>query len=184
MARENYIPNERVIDKAVSLWRAALADPIYRAAVPGTRDAGLLALTELHAMSEPSNANDECLDKFAAALKKILMTAREYGELKEADYVEWIGVDYHPDKTLRQAADEAGLDTSFPLKTDMMLGTHYVSFSMGYGTKSDYYYIVDDEKWMLTDIYPAKLGTLLEDVKAGRLPNEVGVYEKYSIITI
>ncbi len=182
--RKEYKPNEKVVDYAVATWRQALTNPIYQAAVPGTVDVHKLALAELAAACESSNANKEKIDAFGVELKRLLMDGHEYEfrGVKGIEFIEYLGIDYQPDRHLQKAAEEAGLEMRFPLKTSMTISNFqdkvdFFSFSMGYGTRSVYHYLIDDGVWMITDIYPIKLGTLIEDLRNGNRQKEPGRYE-------
>jgi hypothetical protein len=150
MSREEYIPNERIVDRAVSLWVGALHKPNYNNG-GGAESFMASALASML----PKNNDEETLARFGVELKKLLME----GEVKQygggdpyTHHATYLSVDYGPDGTLRAAADAAGLKMEFPWKTSMHLWTGYVQFSMGYGNRGLYHYPLSGGKWLLTTL--------------------------------
>jgi hypothetical protein len=130
----DYTPDERVIDRVVSLWIGALRDPKY----DNGDTTGGSAISAAVVSCRSKNNDDATLARFGAELKKRLMNqfttppSREGGE----PYTRWItslGVDYGPDAVLSEAAKAAGLKMEFPWKTRMSFSTDNVNFREGYG---------------------------------------------------
>ena len=78
---------------------------------------------------EKQKQTPELIDKFELELTKALTDAEHF----------WcVGVDYHPDMLLQEAADKAGLPlgmTSLPWKTTMWIKDDKISVSCGYGAE-------------------------------------------------
>lgn len=78
-------------------------------------------------------------------------------------------------------AEAADLEMRFPTKTDMYIQKEFVAFKVGYGEDYVEHYPLDDNKWAVTTLPPRDFGTILEDIKSGKLSSEPGLYDKYSI---
>jgi len=150
MSREEYVPNERIVDRAVDLWIRALRKPEYNNG-GGIESSMASALASMI----PKNNDEETLARFGVELKKLLMNGRvtKYGDGESyTHYATYMGVDYDPDATLCAASEAAGLKMQFPWKTDMHVWTNYVQFSIGYGSRGLYHYPLSDGKWLLTTL--------------------------------
>lgn len=80
MSDTAYVPDERIIDKAVMLWLHALKHPKYQNAVPGSADAKKMEIVDILALAVyGDNRTAEKLDAFGVALKNILMTGTDHG---------------------------------------------------------------------------------------------------------
>lgn len=146
----DYIPNERVVDRAVELWIKALRNPVYN---NGGGLASFVASAIAHTLDK--NNTDEVLQKFGAELKKLLMsgTVREYRDgSTHTFYPTTLNVDYGPNATLSEAAEAAGLKMQFPWKTDMWLNSNGLSFSSGYGASSIRHYPTPMGHWVVTTL--------------------------------
>lgn len=148
---EDYTPNERIIDRVVSLWIAALRDPKYD---NGDRSATGF-LVEAMAASLPKNNDDVTLARFGAELKIRLMTPFTStpfwsGSMPYTRWVTDIHVDYDPDPVLEEAAKAAGLKMRFPCKTDMYFDERHVEFRQGYGAPCVMHYPMTRNRWMVT----------------------------------
>ena len=143
----NYTPNERIVDRAVELWKRALANPKYDngdSSLGGIMTAGL-------AGQLPTNATPEVLKKFGDHLKSLLMNPdRQYGN--KDIYISYLAVDYHPDLCLAEAAEKAGLKMEFPWKTYMYLTSENVCFAQGYCAPHVYHYPLSGGKWLITTL--------------------------------
>lgn len=146
MNQKPYDP--RIVDRAVELWKRALANPVYQTTAP--RDgAAHLSHTIFNKLieSSPRNNTPDVLDKFGEALKEIINTPSERG-----GYVYSLDVDYNPCPQLFQSAITAGLNITFPMKSSMYLNEDRVSFSMGYGNPTYYHYPISDNRWVVTTL--------------------------------
>jgi hypothetical protein len=150
VSREEYVPNERIVDRAVYLWLKALRKPQYNngGGLESFMASGIASML-------PKNNDEQTLARFGAELKTLLMSGEvsQYGNGESfTHYQTYLGVDYHPDKTLSTAAEAAGLKMEFPWKTSMHLWTNYVQFSLGYGNRGLYHYPLSNGKWLLTTL--------------------------------
>ena len=85
-----------------------------------------MALGLMAQAAEREKQSPELIDQFEECLPDLLLAEKNF----------WgIGVDYHPDHLLQQAADTAGLElgmTSLPWKTHMRIDGDRVLVSCGY----------------------------------------------------
>ncbi len=146
-----YVPNERIVDRAVHLWKEALAAPVYRNTRPGERDFGSVLACGMAAML-PKNNTADVLNAFGEELKKRLMAPIERGA-DRVWYETSLGVDYGPDKVLGEAAEAAGLKMEFPYKTNMHLYTDRLSFSVGYGAPAAFHHPMADGRWVVSTLH-------------------------------
>lgn len=150
MSREEYVPNERIVDRAVSLWINALRKPKYN------NGGGIESvMASARASMIPKNNDEDTLTRFGVELKKLLMEGqvKQYGQGEPyTRFATYLGVDYGPDDTLSDAADAAGLKMQFPWKTSMHMWTGHVQFSVGYGERGLYHYPLSNGKWLLTTL--------------------------------
>jgi hypothetical protein len=154
MSREDYSPNERIIDRVVFLWASALRKPKFdngdNSMAGGM--AGVLA------SMLPNNSDDETLAAFSRELKSRLMvqfTEPPYRK-DQKPYTHWITdleVDYGPCNVLAEAANAAGLKTQFPWKTRMTFWIDHLYFSQGYAAGRIYHYPASDDRWVVTSLY-------------------------------
>ena len=156
----DYVPNERIVDRAVELWKRALANPVYRNTMPHEPEHAQNEALNAMLATLPKNNTPEILDCFGVALKAALMTPVRSKHV-DPYYQTYLGVDYHPDQMLREAAETAGLKMEFPVKTNMHLAENYVSFAMGYGARHKYHYPLDDGLWLVTSLHGSR-----EDIDA------------------
>jgi hypothetical protein len=157
MSRDEYQPNERIIDRVVYLWIRALRMPVYD---NGDHSAAGV-FSQILAGSLPNNSTDETLTAFGRELKSRLMVQRTEKPYREgADpYTHWVTsleVDYDPDAVLYESAQAVGLKTKFPWKTRMHFYDDYVQFSEGYAAESFYHYPVPGGRWLVTTIRGGK----------------------------
>lgn len=120
--------NKNVAQKAAKWW----ADQLRGIAkldngdnsITGAMTFGLAAMLQ---ETERQKQSTELVDKFELELTNVIM---------EQDRIWTIGVDYHPDGLLQEAADRAGLPlgmTTLPWKTTMWIDEKEVSVRCGYG---------------------------------------------------
>ena len=116
--------NREIAMKAASWWGNKLKGNI-RHDNGSDDDASKMAGFLADMMTTPSS--DDTIDKFEKILvEKILEENSNYVDLY---------VDYHPDRVLAEAANEAGIDEmSFPWKTGVHIRNDKVTVSDGYGT--------------------------------------------------
>ena len=125
--------HEKIAQAAAEWWANALKNPSFdngESSAGGQPLAGLLAL-----MGSPSHS-DECLEAFTASLAERIEAELASGRYNSFGFR--IGVDYHPDPMLAEAAAEAGLESNglstFPWKTCMLIENGIVEVSAGYGS--------------------------------------------------
>ena len=122
--------NEQLAKKAAKWW----ADQLRSGAKLDHGDNSLTgnmtqALAYMSQDAERQGQTTEQIDTFESALAEILLETEP----------KFVGVDYHPDITLQQAADTAGLGlgmTTLPWKTSMHFKGEAVFVSCGYGAPS------------------------------------------------
>jgi len=153
-----YTPNEKIIDHAVALWKKALHLPVYDAGYGGMG----LAMAMLQLSKGPNNSTDEVLEKFGVELKKLLMVGKPIPDSDgKVEYIDYLRVDYDPCKTLSKAAQIAGLETAFPVKTTMYIYNDHVKFSIGYGQPGEIHYPLKDGRWLVTSLQGDDMSIIL-----------------------
>jgi hypothetical protein len=81
--------------------------------------------------AEKAKQTPEQVDKFEQELTKVILKQK---------HIWTIGVDYHPDGILQEAADRAGLAlgmTTLPWKTTMWINDDEVKVACGYGASPE-----------------------------------------------
>lgn len=152
MSRNEYTPNERIIDRVCFLWSAALENPKF----DNGDTTGSSAFAAGMAAMLPRNSTDDVLANFRKELKAILM--EEFTEPPRAGgepYVHWVtdlACDYGPCNALRTAAERAGLKTQFPWKTRMGFDERSIHFGEGYAAPYMYHYPAGDGQWVVTSL--------------------------------
>ena len=122
--------NKNVAQKAAKWW----ADQLRGNAkldngdnsITGAMTFGLAAMLQ---ETEKQKQSPELVNKFELELTNVIM---------EQDRIWTIGVDYHPDGLLQEAADRAGLPlgmSTLPWKTTMWVDEEKVSVRCGYGAE-------------------------------------------------
>lgn len=180
---EDYKPNEIIIDKACELWVNMISNPRFNALgkkenrVQGDDPNGSMAMAQGIAAETASRieVSPESFDNFAATLKALLMSKTSFdNERKEIIFADdgWyqtsLGVDYHPEMVLSQAAKQEKIPHElFPWKTNMYLSGEYISLSYGYGAEPLYYYPFDD-KWLITTLRGTEISKVIEYIKGGK----------------
>lgn len=157
MHREDYCPNERIIDRVVLLWANALRNPRFDNgdhSLAGAMAAGLTSML-------PNNSDNETLITFARELKSRLMVQFTEPPYRDGGkpYTHWVTsleVDYDPCNVLRESASAAGLKTKFPWKTHMRFWSDHIYFSQGYAAEGVYHYPASEDRWVVTSLYGAR----------------------------
>lgn len=169
--REEYKPNMIVVDRAVVLWKDMLAAPKYDNG--DDSPTGGLAFVMMAMM--PKNNIPEVLDAFGKALREKLVTPQHYEShgSKWSSYVMSLDVDYWPCKELSEAAQSAGLEMQFPIKTHMHLYDDRLSVSCGYGAETKYHYPLSDGRWLVTTLSGSDISKILALAESGVLNLEL-----------
>ena len=168
-----YVPNERIVARAAHLWRQALENPRYDngdKSSSGFMGMGLARMI-------PKNNTPDVLDKFESELRSILMAPLKWeyenSVSKEKSHHETLfsslSVDYGPDIPLAEAANRAGLKMEFPWKTYMYLTESYLSFSRGYGARSEYHYPLSEDRWLVCLLSGEDIKKIIDLVESGLL---------------
>lgn len=169
--------DERLVDKAVDIWKKLLAKPKYDALGDGPssiEERTSMGLASTMAAMLPNNATPEILDKFGEELKKILMD-----ENRNTYERTTMHVDYGPDRTLQEAAELAGLKMEFPWKTSVRIftGEHgeipHVTVAAGYGAASKRRYPLKNGKWLVTDLCGEDIKKIIKYVEGETLELEI-----------
>ena len=155
-----YKPNEKIIDRAVEIWKRALLDTKY----DNGDDSFQGGFASVLASMLPNNANEENLNKFGEYLKESLMNPIDNKDW----YYTSIGVDYGPDQILAESAEKAGLKVQFPWKTNMHLYETHVSFSHGYNGEHINHYPLSNDKWLITSLKGSDINKVIEYVEGGK----------------
>ena len=176
---EPYVPNERIVDRAVALWMAMLSNPKYdnlgENSPESPESIRVNKFSSLLAHALPKNNNSEVLPRFGEELRKILIgpftwESEWQGEKKiYTQTVRHLEVDYHPDVALRTAAERAGLDMEFPWKTSMTLSEDHLSVAYGYGSPYLYHYPLMNGEWFVTTLAGEDIWKIVMLIEAGVL---------------
>lgn len=169
MTHQPYTPNERIIDRAITLWKRALEAPIYRNEPLGAATSQNL-MAGVMATMIPKNNTPDVLDAFGRELKDSLM--RQHQGERNPDYLFYersLCVDYDPCTLLAKAATTAGLRMQFPWKTYMDIQQDCLSFSMGYGAETIYHYPLANDRWLLTSLRGGDISKVIAAVDGGEL---------------
>jgi hypothetical protein len=173
----DYTPNERIVDRAISIWIEMLKTPKYDNLGTNSRESAESIfsnrMASALAASIPKNNTDEVLTKFGQELKPFLMGT---GDLSGTEYshmsnrpMAYLSVDYHPDAILALAAQRAGLKMKFPWKTSMYVGEDYISVRNGYGASGMYHYPLSGDRWLVTALSGEDIKKIIALVEAGKL---------------
>ncbi len=143
--------NPILVDRAVELWKRALAAPVYNNLAPG-EDHMPSMLTNMMLTVAPKDNTPEKLKAFGEALKARIESPTTSHDGTFTYYEDYMGVDYHPSRLLKDAAEDVGLNMPFPIKTGLNIDDDCVSFHMGYASSTMYHYPLADGRWLVTDL--------------------------------
>lgn len=172
---KEYVPNRRIVNRAVELWVNMLRNPDYDNGDSST--VGFMSQVLVHQL--PKNNDEETLSKFGIELRKILLAPFEresiYNSRKEkyTVMVRDLNVDYGPCEYLRIAADVSGLKMEFPWKTRMWLSEDYLSISCGYGAESEYHYPLNDGSWLVASLYGSDIKKVIALIEDGYIGSDL-----------
>lgn len=116
---------------AAEWWARQVVNPTFRQVRPNEEDRETLYGRGLaHIIANRHPVNDAQAEAFADALERIILRDTR----KDDGYFHGLHVDYHPDRSLREAAEQAGVSTDrFPWKTNMWIHAEgHVTASLGY----------------------------------------------------
>lgn len=155
----------RLIARAAELWVRMLASPKYdNMGDTGTKkERSLMGMASLMAHAIPSNATPGVLERFRESLVRRLreaMDGQEYGA--------YLGVDYGPDATLAEAAEDAGLKMEWPWKTRMSISKDKVGVSSGYAAEYVNHYPLPDGAWLVTTLAGSDISKVFEYIAGGK----------------
>lgn len=154
MSRPDLMPDDRIIDRAIHIWKQALSSPVYQNLGPGEFDMGSMMASAM-ADRLPKDNTPEKLLKFGEALKGLLV-------INDRGYFDgYLSVDYDPCQILYEAAKAADLKMKFPWKTRMNIDVDHISFAMGYGAPNIYHYPLTDGRWLVTSLYGNEIGKVM-----------------------
>jgi len=161
---------EIIIDRAVELWKRVLEDPEYQVVEKDASAEDQIYQAKCSGLANmvPNNATPELLEAFGKELKQRLLKGDEAGYKTTS-----LDVDYHPDKTLADSAQAAGLKLEFPYKTHMHLYFDCVSFTCGYRSEQICHYPMKDGKWLTTTLRGSDIAKVIEYVEGGKPVFEV-----------
>jgi hypothetical protein len=163
--------NPIIVARAVELWKRALGKPTFKMFRDGEPGATPIPGMMMEMLAESAGApTQEQLDKFGEKLTELLTNAQPRGREPHVSmrHVTYLSIDYHPDETLSQAAEFAGISHArFPIKTSMRVAQDYVAFSMGYGADGSNHYPLNNGAWLITDLYGKDVERIIEAVNAG-----------------
>lgn len=171
---KEYVPNERIVDRACALWVQMLRNPKYDNG--DNSYAGAITQTLAHMVRVAKPTPLDAIDRFGVELKKILMAPLEWeakaykeGEppTKYTSLFNYLSVDYGPDIPLSTAAKRAGLEMEFPWKTSMSLREEYLSLGYGYGAAYVYHYPLSGDRWLETTLSGDDMHKIIELVEGG-----------------
>ncbi len=125
---------------------------------------------------------DKAIERFREALVTNMKFARDHeGEPtgKEGQYGpetyyfdRCLSTDYSPDKSLREAADEAGIPHKlFSWKSSVnVYDPAAVCASFGYAAPAIYHYPLSGGRWLITKLRGEDMPLIIKAVEEGRLP--------------
>lgn len=171
---DDYIPNERIVDRAIQIWISLLSKPKYDTLgknSPENIQSQMQCMTAaLIADKLPKNNTPEVLSKFGQELKKFLMGSECIrNDTQFTRIVNYLSVDYHPDSVLREAAERSGLRMEFPWKTHMQLTNDFVWVKNGYGDDRMYHYPLSHDRWLVTTLYGSDISKVIKLVEDGKV---------------
>lgn len=126
---------EEQIEKAAKWWADRICAPVFDGLSDAERKNPVNAtyqFAEMFVSISVESVDNDRREQFMAAIKE---------ELRDPEYNPWwgLGVDYHPDRYLANAAVEAGISThNFPWKTHMSFTEDgEVKAKLGYGNPNE-----------------------------------------------
>jgi hypothetical protein len=187
MSFQEYKPNPIIVCRAASVWVEMLAAPKYDnlgtnspeppSAIIANKTASLLA------GMTPKNNDPETLEKFRVALIDVLSGPLEWEDTfcnpphKYTTTFSHLGVDYHPDIPLCEAAKRAGLEMTFPWKTTMWLYADCLSVSNGYAAPSMWHYPLgadpSADNWLVTTLQGEDVKKVIALIQSGVITKEL-----------
>lgn len=178
-AFKEYVPNERIVDRACALWVAMLSNPKYdnlgKDSPESPQSIMANTMSSMLASMLKKNNTPEVLTKFSAELKTILMNGHsgKWTHGDKADFkfgaVNHLSVDYGADIHLKAAAEKAGLEMEFPWKTTMGLNADCLYLGYGYGSPYVYHYPLAGDRWLETTLSGGDLSKIIALVESGVL---------------
>lgn len=176
--------SDQIIERAVELWCRALRRPKFDNGdtSPNSIFGQALADMAINAAVVKVDDYDAAIDRFRSALTQKLKFLRDNDGLptgKEGKYGpetyyfdRHLGVDYHPDRDLAEAADEAGLPHRlFSVKSSVsFFSPACVVSSFGYRARQQNHYPLSDGSWLVCGIQGDDMSAIIAAVEAGRLP--------------
>ncbi len=130
--------NSKAIEIAVELWKSLLANPKYdnMGDTGSPEERRRMGTASTLASMIPKNNTRDRLEAFGEALTRIL---RDNPKSCQCGDTIILSVDYNPNRTLAQAATEAGLKMEWPWKTVMWIKDDSVKLRSGYAAEAVVY---------------------------------------------
>lgn len=179
MHYKEYVPNERIVDRACTLWMAMLRNPKYDNLGSSAHEAKWSDILPSLLAQCGKKPSDETIARFGVELKKVLMAPLEWTadsrfekDGKPTTYTtlfNHLSVDYGPDIPLSTAAKRAGLEMEFPWKTSMFLREDCLYLGYGYGAPYVYHYPLTGDRWLETTLCGGDMPKIIALVEAGVL---------------
>ncbi|MGN7710802.1 hypothetical protein [Agrobacterium radiobacter] len=172
-----------IIERAVELWCRALRKPRFDNG--DNSDAGFFTagLAYMNADTAAGTSElDQAIERFREALVNNMKFARDHegdptGKLgqygPETYYFDkCLSTDYGPDKSLREAADQAGIPHKlFSWKSSVnVYDPAAVCASFGYAAPAIYHYPLSGGRWLITKLRGEDMPLIIKAVEEGRLP--------------
>lgn len=160
---KEYRPSERIVDRAVSIWRRLLENPRYDNGDTSFPGGMCMAMAKMI----PNNANADRLDSFCGHLRKWLLSPDD-----EQRGTFWskqsLAVDYGPGRGLIEAAAASGLKMEFPWKTSMWINDDHLHVRAGYSAETFYHYPLADGRWLVTTLSGSEISKVIEYIGGGK----------------
>lgn len=124
---------EKIANMAAEWWANKVCRPKFDNG--DDSEVGFLGSLMAHSIVKP--VTEEMRKDFVCLLSKQI--SKKLNE-KDYRYIQ-IGTDYHPDKILRESAENAGISLdNFPWKTHMFIDENHISVSDGYRSPQEIIY--------------------------------------------
>lgn len=182
MTEKNPVPNI-IIERAVELWCRALRKPKFDNG--DNSDAGFFT-TGLAYMNADTAAGETELDKAIERFREALVTDMKFARDHDGEptgkqgqygpetyyFDRCLSTDYSPDKSLRGAADQAGIPHKlFSWKSSVnVYDPAAVCASFGYAAPAIYHYPLSGGRWLITKLRGEDMPLIIKAVEEGRLP--------------